>query len=150
MYSHSPENANARHQRLIMRPLRGNPLAFGISTGPLPVAVTTRIITFLVGDSCKPLFATVTGRGPHPKYVYIYILYDYIMVKRDKESCSRVFSAMLEGYRRSCSGYQNQHCKNQANKETALMQGWNLSCYPYGIVKFECFFRIPNRNPKLI
>ena len=33
---------------------------------PHPVTVTTRIITFLVGDSYKPSFATVTGRGPHP------------------------------------------------------------------------------------
>jgi len=35
---------------------------------PLPVTVTTRIIPFLVGDPYKPLFATVTGRGPDPKY----------------------------------------------------------------------------------
>ena len=31
--------------------------------GPLPVTVTTRNITYLVGDSYKPSFATVTGRG---------------------------------------------------------------------------------------
>ncbi len=37
-----------------------------LGCGPLPVTVTTRIITFLVGDSYKPSFATVTGRGPHP------------------------------------------------------------------------------------
>ena len=30
-----------------------------------PVTVTTRIITFLVGNPYKPLFATVTGMGPH-------------------------------------------------------------------------------------
>ena len=30
---------------------------------PLPVTVTTRIITFLAGDPYKPSFATVTGRG---------------------------------------------------------------------------------------
>ena len=35
--------------------------------GPLPVTVTTRIITFSVGDPYKPSFSTVTGRGPHPK-----------------------------------------------------------------------------------
>ena len=34
--------------------------------GPLPVTVTTRIITFLIGNPYKPSFATVTGRGPHP------------------------------------------------------------------------------------
>ena len=32
------------------------------------VTVTTRIITFLVGNPHKPLFATVTGKGPHPRY----------------------------------------------------------------------------------
>ena len=31
--------------------------------GPLPVTVTTRIITFLVGNPYKPSFATVTGWG---------------------------------------------------------------------------------------
>ena len=34
---------------------------------PLP-RVTTRIIIFLVGNPYKPLFATVTGKGPHPMY----------------------------------------------------------------------------------
>ena len=41
-------------------------LYFGVS--PLPVRVTTRIITFLVGNPYKPSFATVTGRGDNPKY----------------------------------------------------------------------------------
>ena len=35
--------------------------------GPLPVTVTTRIITFLFGDPYKSSFTTVTGRGPAPK-----------------------------------------------------------------------------------
>ncbi len=42
---------------------------FGLS--PLPVTVTTRIITFWVGDPgdpYKPSFATVTGRGDNPTY----------------------------------------------------------------------------------
>ena len=34
---------------------------------PHPVTVTTRIITFLVGDPYKPSFATVTGRGDKPR-----------------------------------------------------------------------------------
>lgn len=35
--------------------------------GTLPVTVTTRIITCLVGDpETKPWCATITGRGPHP------------------------------------------------------------------------------------
>ena len=28
------------------------------------------MITFLVGDSCKPSFTTVTGRGPYPNYIF--------------------------------------------------------------------------------
>ena len=36
--------------------------------GPFPVTVTTRIIPSLVGNPYKPLFATVTGKGPHPIY----------------------------------------------------------------------------------
>ena len=33
------------------------------------VTVTTRILTFVVGNPHKPSFATVTGRGPHPIYI---------------------------------------------------------------------------------
>ena len=39
-----------------------------IGYGPFPVTVTTRIIIFLVGNPYKPLFATVTGKGPYPRY----------------------------------------------------------------------------------
>ena len=41
-----------------------------IGCGPFPVTVTTRIITFLVENPYEPLFATVTGKGPHPSYIY--------------------------------------------------------------------------------
>ncbi len=45
----------------------GSMLWFGCC--PLPVTVTTRIITFLVGNPYKPSFATVTGRGDNPRYI---------------------------------------------------------------------------------
>ena len=32
-----------------------------------PITVTTRMLTFFAGSPYKPSFATVTGRGPHPK-----------------------------------------------------------------------------------
>ena len=37
---------------------------------PHPVTVTTRIITFLVGNPYKPSFATVTGWGVDPIYTH--------------------------------------------------------------------------------
>ena len=40
-----------------------------IGTTPHAVTVTTRIITFLVGDPYKPSFATVTGWGVHRSYI---------------------------------------------------------------------------------
>ena len=40
---------------------------------PCPVTVTTRIMTFLVGNH-SPSFATVTGRGDGTTHIYIYIL----------------------------------------------------------------------------
>ena len=44
-----------------------------IRSTPHPVIVTTRIITFLVGNPYKPSFATVTGWGVDPIYIiYIY------------------------------------------------------------------------------
>ena len=47
-------------------PLSSRHVLIGLS--PFPVTVTTRIITFLVGDPYKPSFATVTGRGDNPIY----------------------------------------------------------------------------------
>ena len=41
---------------------------YKLDVAPLPVTVTTRIITFSVWDPHKPSFITVTGRGPHPNY----------------------------------------------------------------------------------
>ncbi len=44
-----------------------------IRSTPHPVTVTTRIITFLVGNPYKPSFVTVTGWGGTPNlYIYIY------------------------------------------------------------------------------
>ena len=38
-----------------------------IGLSPFPVIVTTRIVSCLVGDSYKPSFATITGKGDNPK-----------------------------------------------------------------------------------
>ena len=37
-----------------------------LGCGPLTVTVTTKIITFLIGNPYKSSFTTVTVRGPHP------------------------------------------------------------------------------------
>ena len=42
--------------------------------GPLPVTVTTRIITFLIGNPYNPSFTTVTVRGPYPIYVHFFLM----------------------------------------------------------------------------
>ena len=44
-----------------------------IRSTPHPVTVTTRIITFLVGNPYKPSFATVTGWGVDPRDGYLFI-----------------------------------------------------------------------------
>ena len=41
-----------------------------VRSTPHPVTVTTRIITFLVGNPYKPSFATVTGWGVDPMQIY--------------------------------------------------------------------------------
>ena len=46
------------------------PIYIYLGCGPLTVTVTTRIITFLVGNPYKPSFTTVTVRGPHPIYTH--------------------------------------------------------------------------------
>ena len=54
-----------------------------IGLPPLPVTVTTRIITFLVGDPYKPSFATVAGRGDNPRSTYLNILILHIVKQND-------------------------------------------------------------------
>ena len=47
---------------------------FYLGLSPLPVTVTTRIITFLVYRGSiyyKPSFATVTGRGGNPSFIFL-------------------------------------------------------------------------------
>ena len=39
---------------------------------PHRIPVTTRIITFLIGNPYKPAFTTVTGRGPYPSYTLVF------------------------------------------------------------------------------
>ena len=45
---------------------------------PHPVTVTTRIITFLVGNPYKPSFATVTGWGVDPRFTILTIIVWYV------------------------------------------------------------------------
>ena len=42
-----------------------------IGLSPFPVIVTTRIVSCLVGNPYKPSFATTTGKGDNPMYIYI-------------------------------------------------------------------------------
>ncbi len=46
-----------------------------VRSTPHPVTVTTRIVTFLVGNPYKPSFATVTGWGVDPSYGNILPIY---------------------------------------------------------------------------
>ena len=50
-----------------------------VMSTPLPVTVTSGIITFLLGNPYKPSFATVTGRGVDPSYVCIYTWNDFVL-----------------------------------------------------------------------
>ena len=53
---------------------------------PPRIPVTTRIITFLIGNRYKPSFATVTGRGPHPRC----IPFAYVVCFQEFPRCARV------------------------------------------------------------
>ena len=81
---------------------------------PLPLTVTTRSIIFVIGDSYKPSFATVTGRGHHPMYIYIYIC---ILLKEKTPKLIRLAetntSILLMGPSKTCwiRGCNNPHCK---------------------------------------
>ena len=76
------------------------PIYFGLS--PLPVTVTTRIITFLVGDPYKPSFATVTVRGDNPTYTMIqcwFTGYKWIVELGDPWSSTWFFDFTSESHR---------------------------------------------------
>ena len=46
-----------------------------LGCGPLPVRVTTRMITFRLGNLYKlPSFTIVTGRGPHPNHIFLWFI----------------------------------------------------------------------------
>ena len=53
---------------------------------PHPVTVTTRIITFLVGNPYKPSFATVTGWGVDPNYTPPKFLTELCLVSDEQMS----------------------------------------------------------------
>ena len=55
---------------------------FYLRSTPLPVTVTTRIITFLVGDPYKPSFATVTGRGVDPSFTILRCMGFFVVLRR--------------------------------------------------------------------
>ena len=43
---------------------------------PHPLTLTTRIVTFLVGNPYKPSFATVTGWGVDPTYPLLFVTFE--------------------------------------------------------------------------
>ena len=60
------ENSLLNFGGLILAKVAG--ILLYLRSTPHPVTVTTRIITFLVGNPYKPSFATVTGWGVDPSY----------------------------------------------------------------------------------
>ena len=63
---------------------------------PRPVTVTTRIITYLVGNPYKPSFATVTGWGVDPTHtVWIHISNKHVA---GKKRCGQLSSDENTGY----------------------------------------------------
>ena len=65
MIGESPSR-DPKQNPIIQHPTLKINLWIGLS--PFPVIVTTRIITFLVGNPYKPSFATITGKGDNPTY----------------------------------------------------------------------------------
>ena len=78
--------------------------------GPFPVTVTTRIATFLVGNPYKPSFATVTGRGPHPRNTFLFFPhFSHIFLGAGAVG---IFVHVGESYIASgLRGCGNQHCR---------------------------------------
>ena len=58
---------------ILLLPSSSSPSSLLFRSTPHPVTVTTRIITFLVGNPYKPSFATVTGWGVDPNYCHHHV-----------------------------------------------------------------------------
>ena len=61
---------------------------------PFPLfPVTTRIIIyFLIGNPYKPSFTTVTGRGPHPRYISLFTTFSTNSVSHPVNLVRKVWS----------------------------------------------------------
>ena len=71
----------------------------GMDVAPLTVTVTTRIITFLVGDPYKHSFTTVTVRGAISNiniYIYVYHVFIYIYIYNNIYFCCLCMSMNLD------------------------------------------------------
>ena len=54
-----------------------------VGLSPCLVAVTTRVVRFLVGDPYKTSFATVTGRGDNPSDLLVYPVGDILLQQNE-------------------------------------------------------------------
>lgn len=89
------------------------------------------ILTFWLEDPYKPSFTTITGRGPHPKCMHIYViqtktyvhiyLYTYLM----NLPTSKIFTSQLTVS--TCTNYSLQWSNDQANFRRLLETTTNMS-----------------------
>ncbi len=112
-------------------------LAYLRST-PHPVTVTTRIITFLVGNPYKPSFATVTGWGVDPRHISLKNLYLQLLCWHPSETRQKLSS-----------------CRVSSNKNPGyllLYRLWKyyhiLPSYFWGLITYIFFSEIPSPHPK--
>ena len=75
--------------------------------------MTTGIIPFVVGNPCKPLFATVTGKGPHPRYIIFISKLSFPKVRSlpsvDMEACMLIGRFSGLGLKGASQGITKDH-----------------------------------------
>ena len=94
----STENAPKDQKQTWKQKLIANGCKKNVSlrSTPHPVTVTTRIITFLVGNPYKPSFATVTGWGVDPTYlIYIIVFIYFIFDRADQGFICSIYKCWL-------------------------------------------------------
>ena len=89
-----------------------------------PVTVTTRIITFLVGNPNKASFTTVSGRGPYPTYTFKTPKHGS---QRNQVSCCSFFCACKLSSRSCCLGPVKKGPKMRKGF-SSLLVGYTLGC----------------------
>ena len=143
--------AEKTSRKLTHHNLKAKKTNVSLGLSPLPVTVTTRVITFLVGDPYKPSFATVTGSGDNPMYPSFNFCFCLNFLIETKKSESRTQQKTWPFFDPSSTQnnvlFGNIHM--DVSKNRGPQNGWFIMEHPIKMGWFGCtpIFGNTHMNP---